>query len=134
MPLPVEFVPDLAGPVHAVVGLVDLGDQPDQASIGQRALACGPGLERVVGARGDPDPVCGQDPADRLDPVLVPAIVDEYDDHRCGRSSSASAEYALACRRIVFARRSSRTSRSNAAILALSSLLTPSRMPPSTSA
>jgi hypothetical protein len=42
-------------------------------------------LGGVVGARGDL-----QHPADRLDSELVTMLVDEPDDHFCGRSSSAA--------------------------------------------
>jgi hypothetical protein len=63
----------------------------------------------VVGGRGD-----RQDPADRLDPILTPMIVDERDHGFDRRSSSARAKYADAFRRISLAWRSSRFSRSRA--------------------
>jgi len=60
-------------------------------------------------------------------------LLDEVDDQREGRSSSA-AKKADADRKIAFARRSSRTSRSNCAIFSASLVLVPGRAPASTSA
>ena len=71
--------------------------------------------------------------ADWIDPVFVAVSGDELRDQRCGRSISA-AKKAEACLRIVFARRSSRFSRSNCAIRSASLVVVPGRTPPSTSA
>ena len=78
----------------------------------------------VVGRRGD-----RQQPADRLDPVRVAVIVDERDHGLDRRSSSAIAKYAEAFRRISFACRSSRTSRSRALIRSRPSVVGPARCP-----
>lgn len=86
----------------------------------------------VVRTRGDLDPGLGQDGADRLDPVLVAVTVDERIDVGQRRSSSACAKYALARRRIVFARRSSRFSFSSSAMRIASSLVLPATSPAST--
>jgi hypothetical protein len=64
--------------------------------------------------------------ADRLDPVLELVLVDEGDDQREGRSSSA-AKKADALFKIALARRSSRTSRSNSASRVASSVVVPGR-------
>jgi hypothetical protein len=60
-----------------------------------------------------------QDAADRLDPVDGAVLGDEIDPGLNRRSSSAWAKYADAFRRISFAWRSSRFSRSSAYALAL---------------
>ena len=70
---------------------------------------------------------------DRIDSVFIAVSRDELHDQRCGRSISA-AKKAEACFKIVFARRSSRFSRSNAAMRSASSLVVPGRTPPSISA
>ena len=64
---------------------------------------------KAVRGRGD-----RQNLADRLDPIDIAMLVDEGDHRLSGRSSSAWANQALALRRISFAWRSSRTSRSSA--------------------
>ena len=61
--------------------------------------------------------------AGRLDPVDGAMLVDEGDHFLNGRSSSAWAKYADALRRISFAWRSSRTSRSSALIRSCSSVV-----------
>ena len=83
----------------------------------------------VVGGRGD-----RQNPADRLDPVRITMRLNEIHHHFDRRSSSAIAKYAEALRKISFAWRSSRFSRSSAFILSAISLGTPARLPLSTSA
>jgi hypothetical protein len=75
-----------------------------------------------------------QSAADRLDPIGIAVIVNESDHRQNGRSSSACAKYANALRRISFACRSSRTSRSSAFTLSATSAGTLPRLPPSTSA
>src|SRR6187551_4078269 len=75
-----------------------------------------------------------QDAADRLDPIGFAVIVNERDHRRNGRSSSAWAKYADALRRISFACRSSRFSRSRAFNFSAMSVGTPARLPLSTSA
>ena len=83
----------------------------------------------IIGGRGD-----RQNVADRLDPVSLAVRV--YKDH-CyfvRRSSSAIAKYADALRKISFAWRSSRFSRSKAFIFSTISLGIPARSPLSTSA
>src|SRR5207244_9306170 len=85
-----------------------------------------PGFELGVQRRGD-----RQDRADRLDPELLPVLVDEPDHHLARRSSSAFAKYAEASRRISFARRNSTFSRSSCLNRARSSVVSPGRWPPS---
>jgi hypothetical protein len=70
--------------------------------------------------------VLGEHATDRLDPELLAVNL-------LGRSSSA-AKKAEAAFKISLARRSSATSFFNALISAISSLVLPGRMPPSTSA
>src|SRR5436190_10940980 len=84
---------------------------------------------RMVGRRGD-----RQHLADRLDPIRFPMIIDERDHGFTRRSSSAWAKYADALRRISFACRSSRFSRSSAFSFSAISVGTPARLPLSTSA
>jgi hypothetical protein len=76
--------------------------------------------------------------ADRLDPVDGARLVDDGDHFLNGRSSSAWAKYADALRRISrrisFAWRNSRISRSSALIRSRSSLVGPARLPWSRSA
>src|SRR5262249_19548699 len=84
---------------------------------------------RMVRRRGD-----RQHLADRLDPIRFPMIIDERDHGFTRRSSSAWAKYADALRRISFACRSSRFSRSKAFSFSAISVGTPARLPLSTSA
>jgi hypothetical protein len=77
--------------------------------------------------------VLAQDPADQLDPELLPVIVDVVDQRGEGRSSSA-AKKAEAVFRIAFARRSSRFSRSSSTSRARSSVVSPGALPVSTRA
>src|SRR5690606_29163545 len=72
--------------------------------------------------------------ADRLDPVDVAVFVDERRHGLNRRSSSAWAKYALALRRISFACRNSRFSRSSALIRSVSLVVGPGRLPWSRSA
>ena len=95
--------PHLADPVDAEVRLEHASDLDLQRRIalGPRRQLGGSGLAggvEVIGRRGD-----RQYPADRLDPVNFPMIVDEGDHGRDRRSSSAMAKYALALRRISLA-------------------------------
>src|SRR4051794_7307711 len=126
--LALELAPELADPVDLVVvveHLLELG--VSSASRTARARRP-PALGGVVGGRGDL-----QRTADRLDPEPVPIGIDVA-VHLGRRPSSSAAKKADAVRRISLVRRSSRTSRSNAASLALSSVLVPDRWPPSISA
>lgn len=109
MALAAQLGMHLAGTIDAVVGAMDLLDQVRRSSVGDRPGRGRAGDGRVVRRRGDL-----QHPVDRLDPELLPVGLDVVDDHLCGRSSSA-AKKADALRKIAFARRSSRTSRSNSA-------------------
>lgn len=83
----------------------------------------------VVGGRGE-----RQNPADRLDPILTPMIVNEGDHRFDRRSSSAKVKYADAFRRILLAWRSSRFSRSSALMRSRSSVVCLARLPRSRSA
>src|SRR6185312_2242051 len=71
--------------------------------------------------------------ADRLDPEGVPMFVDEVPQDLNRRSNSAWAKNALASFRISLARRSSLTSRSSSLTRCASAVVTPPRMPVSTS-
>src|SRR3546814_13733331 len=75
-----------------------------------------------------------QNPADRLDPIIIPMLINETDHRLNGRSSSAWAKYAEALRRISLAWRNSRFSRSSALRRSASSVGTPARLPLFTSA
>src|SRR5690606_8604444 len=75
-----------------------------------------------------------QDAADRLDPIMPTLLVDKGDHRFSGPSSSASAKYAEALRRISLACRCSRFSGSTAWSCSAPSLGTPAPRPPSTSA
>ena len=71
--------------------------------------------------------------------MVIDVVHDHRDRHLAGRylilwSSSAAANNAADVLKISFARRSSRTSRSNAAIRVASSVVVAGRTPPSTSA
>ncbi len=109
MALPVELRVDLPSAIDPEIVAMHLLDHRGGRHVRHRPSRGRPAAMGVVGARGDL-----QLSADRLDPVLVPVGVDELDDHRCGRSSSA-AKKADALFRIAFARRNSRFSRSNSA-------------------
>src|SRR5882757_9997056 len=95
-----------------------------------RRLPC-PDL--VVGGRGDRDPVLRKHATDRLDPELPTMFIDIGDQDLAGRSSSA-AKKADALLRISFARRSSAFSFFNSRISAISAVVLPGLVPPSTSA
>nr|GFB76894.1 hypothetical protein [Tanacetum cinerariifolium] len=72
-------------------------------------------------------------PADRLDTVGMAVLVDKYPHGLKWRPSSAWAKNALARRRISFALRSSRTSRSSALMRSSSAVVGPGRWPVSRS-
>src|SRR5690606_10229128 len=105
VPLAPELPPDLPRAVDAAMGApeaidlaAELGVALDPGRLPGRIRL--PSLGLVVGRRSD-----RQDPADRLDSVLVTMTVDERHHHGPRRSSSAWAKYADALRRISFARR-----------------------------
>src|SRR5665648_992138 len=127
--LSVHLGVDLADPVDPVVGRVDVLDHRRGRRVRDRPRRGRAGLGRVVGARGDL--LFG---ADRLDPETVLVLVDVLDDHFSRRSSSAAAKNADAVRKISFARRSSRFSRSSSATRCASAVVVPARSPASTSA
>src|SRR5690606_17263882 len=114
--LAAQLVPDLAQAVDAPVVLENtpyLGAQRlvPFGTIRQPRRVGTFGQMVIIGGRGD-----RQNVADRLDPVRIPMRVDETHHHFGRRSSSAIAKYADALRRISFAWRSSRFSRSRAFI------------------
>jgi hypothetical protein len=126
--LTVQVSMHLAGTIDAAIRSMLLFDQHRQFPVtarprGRLALVC-----RVVRRWGDRQLL-----ADRLDPELLPVLINERDHRLCGRSSSA-AKKAEALRRIAFARFTPRNSRSRAAILSASELVVPPRAPASTSA
>ena len=112
-PFATQLFPDLARPVHLMMLII----HPLNLRA-QRIIALCPGraprridLRRpmaVIRRGGD-----RQHGADRLNPALIPMVVNEANHHFPRRSSSAWATYADAFRRISFARFSSRTSRSS---------------------
>ena len=75
-----------------------------------------------------------QDLAERLDPEGIAMLVDEVLQDLSRRSSSAWAKNALASFNISLARRSSLFSRSSSLTRWASAVVTPSRVPASTSA
>ena len=79
------------------------------------------------------DGAIGNCAQDRLDPELLPVLVDERDHHASGRSSSA-AKKADADFKIALARRNSRFSDSNSPIRARSDVVVPAAVPSSMSA
>ena len=105
----IDGAPHLADAVTGVVVGVDALQR-----CGDRRIADGPGrgrpgFERIVGARRNARGGVCQCPHDRLDAELLAVVVDEGDDYRCGRSSSA-AKKAEARFRISLARRDSANS------------------------
>ena len=104
-------MPELAHPVEPPIGHEQLvhgvgGVRIGPVGVTDRAA----GLGRVVGGRGDRQPVLTQHGADRVDPETVPVSVDVVDDHRSRRSTSAAAKNADAVLRISLALRNSATS------------------------
>ena len=122
--LPVELAPHLVRAVDAEVLRVHSGYLRLELLVADQSRRGRASLRGVVGARRDLGPRSGEDPADRLDAELLAMLVDVVDQRVEGRSSSA-AKKAEADFRIAFARRSSRTSRSNSAIRARSSVVVP---------
>ena len=124
-----QLVPDLPYTVDLVVVLPDpadlfLKDIIVALSRWDTEVIILSSLLLVLGRRSD-----RQHAADRLDSVLLAVVVDEL-CHRFGwRTSSAWAKYALAFRKISFARLSSRFSRSSSFIRCRSSLVMPARRP-----
>ncbi len=127
-PFAPQLRPDLVGAVHPKVLREDARDLGLQRLVAHAACRRRPGDRGVVRGGGE-----RQHAADRLDAPAVPMGVDE--GHGLGRrGSSAHAKKADAVLRISFARRSSRFSRSSWRMRSFSSLVTPGRCPPSTSA
>src|SRR5262249_39731264 len=123
------------------VVLVHPGDRGLQLLIAGRSRRRLPALGVVVSGGGDRAAVLAQHGADRLDTPAQPArthaaglvLVDEPHERCCGRSSPA-AKKTDAALRISLARRSSAFSRFSRLISACSSLVSPGRVPASTSA
>src|SRR3954453_10795661 len=133
-PFPEKLSPDLPDAIDSEVLIVhapDFGPQGDIAPrpCGQLTRISAPGGVGAIRRRGD-----RQNAADRLDPVAGAVLVDKGDHGLNRRSSSAWAKYADAFRRISFAWRSSRFSRSSALMRSRSSVVGPSRTPWSGSA
>jgi len=129
-----QLAPDLAGAIDREVLGEHAGDLGLEGRIPLRSRrqlgrVGALGSMGVVGRWGD-----RQHLADRLDPVRLVVIVNEGDHGLNRRSSSAWAKYADALRRISFACRSSRFSRSRAFIFAAMSEVRPGLRPLSTSA
>ena len=135
MALSAQLGMHLAGTVDAeVVGMhrADLGKEIPVTHHTRRLGLLGAQVGSYRG-RSDLGGRIAQCRTDRIDSVFIAVSRDELHDQRCGRSISA-AKKAEACFKIVFARRSSRFSRSNAAMRSASSLVVPGRTPPSISA
>lgn len=133
-PLPPQLPPNFPHPIDLEIRIPDPSDSQPRlhvaARAGRRLGRIGPpGGMGVVSRRGDK-----QHSADRLDLVNGAVRVDEGDRFLNERSSSAWAKYADALRRISFAWRNSRTSRSSALIRSCSSVGGPGRLPWSRSA
>ena len=107
---PPRRLPQFLCSVDAIVRRPDRDQHRDHHRVTHRPRRQRPGLHRVVRARSHL-----QGLADGLDSELVAVVVDELDDHFCGRSSSA-AKKADARFKISFARRNSRFSCSSALI------------------
>ena len=103
----VQLGVDLADPVDRVVSRMDVLDHCCGRRVGDGPRRGRSGPVGVVAARADL-----QVPADHLDPERRLVLVDERDDHRDGRSSSA-AKKADAPRKIALDQRNSFTSRSS---------------------
>src|SRR5690606_38586317 len=100
---PLHLPPHLAYAVNAEV----LGKDPHDLRLeGLITLASGRSPGRIA-ALGNVFVVAGwgdrQNPADRLDPISIPVLINEGDHRLNGRSSSAWAKYAEALRRISLA-------------------------------
>lgn len=127
--LPLELLPDFHDAIALHIVIPDALD-----FIAQQLVLLGTGASQfgltgfggmqVVTGRSDLD-----NATDRLDSVLVPVLVDKSVQGLLRRSSSAWAKYALARRRISFALRSSRFSRSSALIRSRSSVVCPGLRP-----
>ena len=107
-----QMQPHLPGPVAAVVLVVPGHDQLFDRLIAQHPRGRLPPARLVVRRRGEFATQLGKLDTNRLDPELLPVPIDEFDDQRCGRSSSA-AKKTDAAFKISFARRNSRTSARN---------------------
>lgn len=125
---PDRGLPELAGPVDAVVVLPELAQHRSQHAVAHLPGRGWSGLGRVVRARRHL-----QHAADGLDAELVAVRVDERDYFLCWRSSSAPKKLAARLR-ISLARRSSRFSCSSSRIRAFSLEVTPGARPSSMSA
>ena len=124
-----HLLPDLPRPVDLVVLGPDAPNDRAQHLVALRARRAPRRIALLrlvpeVRRRGD-----RQDAADRLDPELLPMVVDERDHHFARRSSSACAKYADAFLRISFARCSSTFSRSSSFSRSRSSVVRPDAGP-----
>ena len=128
-----QLQPHFPGTIGPVIVVVLRDDDPFQGLIPQRPRRRRAGSRLVIAGRGEFAAQLSELGANRLDPVLVLVPVDELDDQRCGRSSSA-AKKAEAAFRISFARRNSLFSAFSFRSSADSSPVTPGRCPASTSA
>src|SRR5947209_15542494 len=126
--LALELEPDLAHAVDPEVVLVDPGDLSFQLLVTHGSSRWLPGHGRIVRRWGNLQRL-----ADRLDPEALSVCGNER-RHLGRRPSSSVAKKTDAAFRISLARRSSRTSRSNAAVRSASSVVVPRRSPRSTSA
>ena len=120
--------PQLARPIDAVVGLPQDQQQRHHLRVAHRTRRRRAALGRPIRGGGHL-----QRSADGLDPETGTIRVDELQDHRCRRSSSAPKKTAARWR-ISFARRSSRFSWRSFLSSSLSAVETPTRAPASISA
>src|SRR5690606_21381973 len=127
--LTLQLTPHLPGAVHLLIFAPDTADFCLQPRVAPGTLTLARGIRLlslvlVVGRRSDRQLL-----ADRLDSVHFALIIAERHHHLTRRSSSAWAKYADALRRISFARRSSRFSRSSSFSRWRSSVVSPGRRP-----
>src|SRR5713101_7050434 len=125
--------PDLPRAITRVILVISFLDELHEILVGDSAPRPRPPAGVVIRGRGKCAAQLGELGAHRLDPVPVLVLVDEPDDHRSGRSSSAAKKIEAAFS-ISFARRNSRFSARSLRTSADSSLVTPCREPESISA
>jgi len=125
--LPLQLPPHFAHSIDLEVVVEHAPDfpAPNAPNASRSRFGIAPARDMLaIRRRGD-----RQDLADRLDPVRLPMLVDERGQGLNRRSSSAWAKYADALRRISFAWRSSRFSRTSALSRSRSSVVSPARLP-----
>src|SRR6185312_4923711 len=87
--------PHLARPITTIIFVIGLHDQVSDFLITTRPRRRFPATRLVIGGRGKYVSQLGQLDTYRLDPEGVFVGVDELDNQRCGRSSSAAKKTAM---------------------------------------